>query len=168
MKFTPLHTIKQYYLQLVQLEGQPHFLARGVTIGVFIGITPTIPFHTVLALAASFILRGSKVAALLATVLVSNPLTFFPQYYLSWQIGGWFYQNNLKWEEIHRVLEYITSDHGFQESVIALTDLGWKTISTLVMGGALLAIPFSIASYLLAFRFFAAVAKRHRQKHILK
>ena len=40
-------------------------------------------------LTLALFLRGSKVAALIASVMVSNPLTFFPQYYFSWQIGNW-------------------------------------------------------------------------------
>ena len=89
MKLEPRRTARYYYLRFIRLKGDPSVLARGVAVGTFIGITPTIPFHTVMALGLSFILRGSKVAALLATFLVSNPLTFFPQYYLSWQIGNW-------------------------------------------------------------------------------
>jgi uncharacterized protein (DUF2062 family) len=83
MKFQPGRTAKYYYLRFLRLRGKPGELARGVAIGIFVGITPTIPFHTILALILAMILRGSKIAALLATVLVSNPLTFVSQkYYL--------------------------------------------------------------------------------------
>ena len=81
MKFQPLRASKYYYLRFIRLRGKPSVLARGVAVGIFIGITPTIPFHTILALIFAYVLRGSKIAALLATFLVSNPLTFFLQYY---------------------------------------------------------------------------------------
>ncbi|MBW2465955.1 MAG: DUF2062 domain-containing protein, partial [Deltaproteobacteria bacterium] len=98
MKLEPRRAARYYYLRFIRLRGEPSVLARGIAVGTFIGITPTIPFHTILALLFSFILRGSKVAALLASVLVSNPLTFFPQYYFSWKIGNWFTPGNHSWE----------------------------------------------------------------------
>ena len=74
MKIEPQRTIRYYYLKFIRLKGDPSSLARGVAVGTFIGITPTIPFHTVMTLALAFLLRGSKVAALLATVIVSRDL----------------------------------------------------------------------------------------------
>ena len=83
MKIEPRRASRYYYLKFIRLRGNPGVLARGVAVGTFVGITPTIPFHTVLALFLAFILRGSKIAALLTSVLISNPLTFLLQYYLS-------------------------------------------------------------------------------------
>ena len=166
MKFAPHRTIKYYYLRLIRLRGGPHFLALGVSIGAFVGVTPTIPFHTILALLLSFLFRASKLAALLATVLVSNPLTFFIQYYLAWMIGNWIIPNNISWAEINAVLEIIT-DRGFMESLDALGRLGGEAITTLIVGGCLLALPIAIISYIVSLRFFFAAQKRRWEKEIL-
>ena len=48
-----------------QMNGDPHYVALGMAIGVFVAVTPTIPFHTVLAIGLSILLRGSKAAAIL-------------------------------------------------------------------------------------------------------
>ncbi len=81
---------RYHYLRFKRLKGDPHTLAKGVAIGVFIGVTPTIPLHTILILALCFFMGGNAVAAVLSSMVVSNPLTFFIQYFLSWWVGSLF------------------------------------------------------------------------------
>ena len=164
MKIEPKRTIRYYFLKFQRLRGNPHYLARGVAVGIFIGITPTIPLHTVLAIVFSFVLRGSKLAALLATVLVSNPLTFFFQYYFSWRLGSAFTSPDLSWGKIQVTLEYITNDAGFRDSLTAVGGLGQEAISTLVLGGCLLAAPFTLGGYFLSLYFFSTLQKRRALK----
>ena len=113
MKLEPRRAARYYYLRFIRLRGHPSVLARGVAVGTFIGITPTIPFHTILALIFAIILRGSKVTALLAAVIVSNPLTFFLQYYFSWKIGNWFAPAEHTWDEVSSLLEAIVNGGNF-------------------------------------------------------
>ncbi|MEW5909043.1 MAG: DUF2062 domain-containing protein [Thermodesulfobacteriota bacterium] len=82
------HRVYDFFYRIKRLEGDPHYVAMGLAIGVFIGITPTIPFHTVLAVFLSFLLKGSKVAAALG-VWISNPITIPVFYFLSFKIGTW-------------------------------------------------------------------------------
>jgi uncharacterized protein (DUF2062 family) len=55
-------------------------LARGVAVGVFIGLTPTLGVQTLLILGASLMLRANFPAAFVAS-FVNNPLTVAPMYY---------------------------------------------------------------------------------------
>jgi uncharacterized protein (DUF2062 family) len=168
MKFQPLRTTKYYYLRFIRLRGKPSVLARGVAVGTFVGITPTIPFHTILALILAFVLRGSKVAALLSTVLVSNPLTFFLQYYISFRIGNWITPGNISCEKMSELMEAISSGANFNESITALGHMGLETLIILLIGGSILAIPFTLVAYTLSFYFFRTVQQKRREKHILK
>ncbi len=168
MKIEPQRTLRYLTLRFKRLPGDPAFLATGVAVGIFVGVTPTIPFHTVLVLALAFILRGSKIAALLASLMVSNPLTFFMQYYLSWRTGAWLIHTDLSWERISRLVEYLSAGHGFSESLTAVTDLGREAIMVLVVGGCILALPLAVAGYVFSFYFFSALRKKRRKKHLLK
>ena len=163
----PRRIIRYYYIRFIRLQGDPEFLARGTALGVFIGITPTIPFHTVLALTISYIFRASRIATLLATVAVSNPITFFFQYYFSWRIGTWLTGSDLSWDRINAVLEILISHSGFKAGISALGSLGWSTIISLVLGGCLLAAPFALISYIFSLRFFSII-KNKREKRKLK
>ena len=167
MKFDLRRTVRYYYLKFIRLKGDPSVLARGVAIGTFIGITPTIPFHTVMALGLSFIFRGSKVAALLISILVSNPLTFFFQYYLSWQIGNWLLPGKHSWEDVSELINLVVTGAKYQETLTALSHVGINSLTVLIGGGIVLAIPFTGLFYFLSYKFFCAINKKRLEKKVL-
>jgi len=168
MKLELRRTARYYYLRFIRLKGDPSVLARGVAVGTFIGITPTIPFHTVMALGLSFILRGSKVAALLATFLVSNPLTFFPQYYLSWQIGNWLLPGKHSWDDVSELINLVVTGAKYQETLSAFSHVGMNSLTVLIGGGIILAIPFTALFYFLSHKFFCTIHKKRLEKKMLQ
>ncbi len=164
-KFDPRRTIRYFYLRFLRLRGCPRELARGVAMGVFVGITPTIPLHTVLVLLFTMIGRGSKIAGLLASVAVSNPLTFVPQYYFSWYLGTHLTPYDQSWERIRDTLTLLLApETGFREALSTVGSLGSETIVTMVVGGSVLALPFTVAAYFLAFRFFLMLQEKRERR----
>lgn len=163
----PKRTVRYYYLKLTRLQGDPQSLASGTAIGIFLGILPTIPFHTVSVLLVTFLTRTSTIAGLLGTIMVCNPLTYIPQYYLSLLIGNILTPYNFSWERIKTVLDFLLSKPGFTESIHALAGLGYEVVIVLLVGGAVLAIPFTIAGYFLSLRIFISVHDKKNKKHIL-
>jgi len=160
----PKRTARFYYLKFIRLRGEPRYLARGVALGVFIGITPTIPLHTILILALAFILRTSKVSALLASFVVSNPLTIFFQYFFSWRVGKLLFPGNLSWERIHGVLRSIEDGSGFMATIHHIAGLGAKAIAAMLVGGCLLALPFAIAGYFISLNIFQKIEARRQKR----
>lgn len=156
-----------YYLKFIRLKGDPQSLAQGTAIGTFIGITPTIPFHTVSILLATFITRASTVAALLASFIWCNPLTYVPQYYFSLAIGNKLTPYTVNWERIKSVLNILLSKPSFAESMEAIGEIGYEAIIVLLAGGTILALPFTIASYFLSLKLFITVRQKRNMKHIL-
>jgi uncharacterized protein len=168
MKIEPLRTIRYYYLKFIRLKGDPSSLARGVAVGTFIGVTPTIPFHVILALTFSLLFRGSKVAAVLATFVVSNPVTFLPQYYLSWQIGNWLLPGKHSWKELSELITLIVNGAGFNEILVAFTHVSINSLSVLIGGGIVLAIPITVVFYCLSYLLFSTIRKKRLEKKVLK
>ena len=168
MKLEPGRAARYFYLRFIRLKGDPGILARGVAVGTFIGITPTIPLHSIMALFLSFILRGSKVAALLATFAVSNPLTFFPQYYLSWQIGNWLLPGKHSWEDVSELINLVVTGAKFKETLAAFSHVGTNSLTVLILGGIVLAIPFTFVFYFLSHMLFSSIQKKRLEKKILK
>lgn len=164
----PNRAAKYYYLKFLRLQGDPHSLALGVAIGLFVGITPTIPLHTALIIILAWPLRGNILAALIAATAISNPLTWLPQYYLAWRVGTWLLPGHLTWARIQALLGLLTSNPGFQESLVLLKQLGLEAVAVMLLGGVLLAIPFTCAGYILSFKFFSTLRKKRLEKHILK
>jgi hypothetical protein len=164
----PNRTAKYYYLKFLRLQGDPHSLALGVAIGLFVGTTPTIPLHSALIIILAWILRGNILAALIAATAISNPLTWLPQYYLCWRLGSWLLPRRLSWERIQGLLGLFASDASFSQNLALLGQLGLEAVAVMLVGGVLLAIPFTCAGYLLSFKFFRALRKKRQEKHILK
>jgi len=164
-----LKRISRYYcLKFLRLKGDPQSLAWGTAIGTFLGITPTIPFHTISVLVFTFVTRTSTIAGLLATLIVCNPVTYVPQYYFSTVIGNYVTPYELNWDRIKHVLDLLLAKPGFTESVQALSNLGYEAVIVLLVGGSILALPFAIISYSLSLRFFIRIQKKRREKHLLQ
>lgn len=164
----PKRAAKYYYLKFLRLQGDPHSLAMGVAIGLFIGITPTVPLHTAFIIILAWPLRGNILAGLLAATAISNPLTWLPQYYFSWRLGNWLLPGHLSWERIQSLLSLFASGASFKQSLALLGQLGLEAAAVMLVGGILLAIPFTCAGYILTLKFFRAIRKKRMEKHILK
>lgn len=138
--------VRQLATRLLALQGEPHYIAMGMAIGVFVGITPTIPLHTVIAVALAFALRGSKPAAIIG-VWVGNPLTV-PFFYLgSYKIGVWLLGKSIPFD-----LKY--------ESVSELMKLGMDATLAMVTGGAVLGIVPAVAAYFITLKLFRGLRRR--------
>jgi len=136
-----------------ELQGDPHYIAMGMAIGVFVAITPTIPFHTALALALAFILRGSKAAAVIG-VWISNPVTI-PIFYLGcYTVGNFILGNSIPFDPKY-------------ESISELARLGLDVTIVMMVGGVILGIVPGIAAYFITRKIFTTLRARKMQKHSL-
>ncbi len=72
------------YLWILNRES----VARGVAVGLFVGIIPVLPFQTLLTICIAILIRANLPVAFLAS-WISNPLTIFPIAYLTYCIGIW-------------------------------------------------------------------------------
>lgn len=124
--------------QLRELRGKPHEIALGMAIGVFIGITPTIPLHTILAVSLALLVGGSKLAAALG-VWVSNPLSIPFFYYGSYRIG-------------QLVLGLPGINLPDDRSLLAMASLGGKIVGAMLLGGVILGIVPAIVAYVLTLK----------------
>jgi hypothetical protein len=66
-------------------------VAGGLSLGLFIAFTPTIPFQMAIAAIAAVYLRVNLPAAVLAC-WVTNPLTALPVYMAAWELGKFIFE----------------------------------------------------------------------------
>lgn len=163
----PERLSKYYYLRLKRLQGNPHELALGFAIGVFIGITPTIPFHTILIIVLTLLTRSSFIAGILSSWLVCNPLTTIPIYYLALLVGNAVTPYSFSWDTVETVIDSLFSADSFSQSFSVLANIGFEVTVVMVSGGVIIAIPFAILSYFLSLNFFVAYRQKRLRKHIL-
>jgi len=159
-------TVRYYTLRFKRLQGSNRSLALGAAIGSAIGVTPTLPLHNILILGLTLLFRVNPIAGIITANIVSNPLTFVPQYFLAWKIGDFFLPGRLTWEKIKEVLALIKAE-GIMDSLDTLQAMGVDALLVLLAGGLVLAIPAGLLTYIIVFRFFATLQQKRRQKHLL-
>ena len=142
--------IRAFIQRAKALQGDPHYIAVGMAIGVFVGVTPTIPFHTVVALAMAFIFRGSKPAAAIG-VWIANPLTIPLFYFSSYKLGMLLLGKSLP------------PDIQFR-SVNELMNLGLDVTVAMICGGVLLGIVPGVAAYFVTRQLFLKIRSRKQRQ----
>ncbi len=138
----------------------------GAAVGAAIAVTPTLPLHTVIIIPTTLLLRINTITAMIAGTIISNPLTFAAQYYLSWKIGNLLLPGRLTWERLQQVL-VLTKEAGFIEGTKILRHLSVDAILVMLTGGFILAVPLGIATYFFSYHFFEHIRKKRQQKHLL-
>lgn len=127
-------------------EGNPHKIALGIAIGVFVGVTPSFPFHTAIALGLAMLLRGSRIAAA-AGVWVSNPVTLPLFYIASYRTGAYFLGAP--------ALQGIS-----KQSMTELVHTGLDVTHATILGSLLIGAILSVIAYFSAFQLIIIYKNR--------
>ena len=156
--------LKYYYLRFVRLRGDPHELALGIALGVFIGLMPVIPFQTALAVTLAIFFKGSKITAAIGT-WISNPLNWYFLYYASYKLGAFILRLPERKSAFASIVTAIESCQGIQDIMIIVAKFlgaGGAFVAAFLLGGLIMGIAFAPPAYLLFLKFFTAV-KRWRE-----
>lgn len=129
------------------MKSGPEAMARGVAIGLFVGLTPTVGFQTVLMIILCIALAGNFPTAFVAS-LVSNPFTTAPLYWGFHELG----------KTLFRHLPLIRHD----ADAWYLQGIG-DEITYILLGSLLIAAPSAMAGYW-ASRRLSAAWQRHRDR----
>jgi uncharacterized protein len=145
----PRERVSQMLIRMRQLEGNPHYIAMGMAVGIFVSILPIIPLQTVVAVTLAFLVRGSKSAAALGTWL-SNPLTIPLVYYANYKLGCLL----LGFET--------TVDHIAFNSFSQLMALGLEVTWAMIVGGVVIGAALGVVAYFVTFRLYRSFRNRSR------
>jgi uncharacterized protein (DUF2062 family) len=149
--FLQTYGLRKLVRRLKKLPGDPHYIALGMAIGVFVGVTPTMPFHTVIAVAMAFVLRGSKAAAAIG-VWFCNPISA-PLFYLgSYKTGMFIFGNSAPFDAKY-------------ESILELLKLGMDVTVAMIVGGVIMGILPGIAAYFITRKIIIGIRSRRVGDH---
>lgn len=142
-RWSLIRQAKLNMLRLLRLKDSPDQIAKGVALGIFIGMTPTFGFQMAIAVFFAFLLRENKLAAALG-VWITNPLTAPFIYALEYESG--------------RLLLGLERAHLPQElSFAAFNSLSWSVIVPLCFGSLIYGIVCAILSFALTLRLIPVV-----------
>ena len=123
---------------ILGLDDTHHSIALGTTVGMFIGMTPTVGVQMIIVLIVAFLTKPffhfNRIAALI-TVYISNPLTMITIYFLDYKVGTIFFAGTHTREDFAKILEY--------ESLSEW----WSTIVDLFVG---IGVPLVVGSFVVA------------------
>jgi uncharacterized protein (DUF2062 family) len=142
---SPKENIRRVITRLKRLQGDPHNIAMGMGLGIFVCATPTFPFQTFLAIALAFIFRGSKAAAIIGSWLTAPVIPFF--YIGSYKLGTF-------------ILGYSMPIALDSLSISKIINMGWGMAFAMITGGTIIGLLPGIAGYLITYTIFKKIRSR--------
>ena len=143
--------LRYHWLKFRRLQEDPRKIAGGMALGVFVGITPTIPFHTVVVLSLAALLRVSPVTAFIG-IQIGNPLTIPAIYLAAYKVGQFL---------LYRDRPLVFPETFSFEAWIAVL---WQGGVALQVGGVIIAILPAVAAYFLTLWIVQRYHRRKAQK----
>ncbi len=138
-----IRQVKLMVVRFVRLRGLPEEIAKGVALGIFIGMTPTFGFQMAIALFFAYLFRENRLAAILG-VWITNPVTAPVIYAIEYEIGRIL----LGMPRAKLPIEFTWG---------AYADLGWNIMYPIWVGGILAGIILGALSYFITLRVVPAV-----------
>ncbi len=125
---------KKRFKAILSLDNHPGHIAAGFAVGVFISFTPFFTFHTLIAIAAAFILRLNKLTCVTGS-WVNTPITIFPVLGISYKLG--------------RILR------GLPPGELHVRGIEWAQLkgqaATLLLGSSVLGFVAAVTSYFICY-----------------
>jgi uncharacterized protein (DUF2062 family) len=157
---------RYFYLRLIRLRGNPHELALGMAFGIFVGMTPIIPLHMVVAVALALLFKASKITAAAGT-WICNPLTIYPIYKYCYHIGSSILGLDANKGILSSVAKMIHAGD-FLHMMAAVLGAGGKAAAAFLLGGSVLGLAFAIPSYFVFLYFFGAFIAWRSSRKLVK
>ena len=130
-------------IRLIRLRATPNDIAKGMALGLFIGMTPTFGIQMIIVLALAVMLKENKIAALLG-VWVTNPVTAPVIYGLEYEVG-------------RVLLKLPRPDFLIQFDYERLVILGWQVVVPLSLGSLIVGIVVGSVGYAVTLRLIPVV-----------
>ena len=138
---------RKFYLKIVREKASPEYIARGWSIGMFFGCLIPIGGQLVCSIPAAFLLKGSKIGAVLGT-FITNQITVFFIYPVQCYAGAKLIGLDLSYEDIKEKLKEIIDASDFTEFVDATKSLAGDLTVAFFVGGAIMAIVLTPITYI--------------------
>ncbi len=136
-----LTTLKKGYQRFLKIRGHPNEIALGLALGLFVGMTPSMGFHTAIAIFFAALFKWNKISAAVG-VWITNPLTAPFIYGTTYFIGAKFMGITNSFGQ--------ADSHGFTaiyKMMLKAPEIFWA----LTIGGAVLGLPLAIIGYYFSF-----------------
>lgn len=134
--------IRSMIRTLLGSSDNPATIALGFAVGIFVAFSPLLGLHTVLAISLAFLVRGNRLASLLAS-WVCNPFSMLPILYLDFKVGEILLSTSIPFPR---------NLHTLQDIIHAGSQVAWPLlVGGHIIGLVLGLVSFPIIHYLVAY-----------------
>ena len=137
---------RKLYFKIVREKASPEYIARGWSIGMFFGCLIPIGGQLICSIPAAFLLKGSKIGAVLGTFL-TNQITVFFIYPVQCYAGAKLLGLDFSYENIKSMLKDVVKASSFTECLDALKTLTGDLAGAFFLGGAIMAAVLTPITY---------------------
>jgi len=147
-----MRALKDLIKKLLHIEDTPERTALAYCIGIFLGFSPFLGFHTLAGLAIAFLFGLNRVAILLG-VWTNNPWWIVPYYVIATWIGMKVTGYSIEWTRLKEIFQlgriegFMSS--GFSSQVSAQSGL----LLSFLIGSLILCTFLSLVAYPLSLRW---------------
>ncbi len=154
--------VKYLYSKIVRGKGSPDYIARGWSLGMFVGCVVPIFCQLIVAVPLSFVIRGSKIGAALGTFITTPPTAIFIYPVQIW-VGNKLINGNLSADAAKNVLKVFTDDTlSFTDKWRVFAEMGGDIVAAFFAGGLLWAAIMTPLTYFLV-RFLVIRYRKLRE-----
>ena len=155
--------LKDLVKKLLRIEDTPERTALAYAIGIFLGFSPFLGFHTLAGLAVAFLFRLNRVAILLG-VWSNTPWWIVPYYMIATWVGMWVTGFWIDWAGLKEIFQ-LGVDRGFMRSDFwSPMASQWGLLLSFVVGSLILCTLLSLVAYPLSLRGIRFYRSRKRAK----
>jgi uncharacterized protein (DUF2062 family) len=155
--------MKDLIKKLLHIEDTPERTALAYSIGVFLGFSPLLGAHTLIALAIAFLFNLNRVAILLGA-WSNTPWWIVPYYMFATWIGMWvtgFRIGNMNLKEMFQ----LGMNQGFMGSVFwSRFTSQWGLLLSFAIGSMILAFFLSLIAYPLSLKWIKFYRSRRKDQ----
>jgi uncharacterized protein len=129
--------LKKAYTRFLKIRGEPREIALGFSLGLLVGMTPAMGFHTVIAVFFATLFKWNKISAALA-VWITNPFTAPMIYSFTYIVGA---------KSMGLTRAYRLSDGLSSSTFIEMIKKTPEIFGAMTIGGFIIGIPLSLVGY---------------------
>ena len=164
-KYFCWRTYKAFYLKIMRTPGTPDYLARGVALGLFIGLLIPMGLQIAIVLPLAFLLKAAKIPAV-AFTFVTNHLTVFFIYPVQCWIGSFLMFHPLRYQELVEQLKGMIEAPDMSTFLAEIARLGVQFGVSFFLGGLLFGVIAGLAGYFCTYRLAVRFQARRKQRII--
>jgi uncharacterized protein (DUF2062 family) len=155
--------MKDLFKKLLHIEDTPERTALAYSVGIFLGFSPFLGFHTLTGLAIAFLFNLNRVAILVG-VWSNTPWWIVPYYTIATWVGTWVTGFRIDKVSLKGMFQ-LGMDQGFMSSDFwSRVASQWGLLLSFAIGSLILAALLALAAYPLSLRWMKFYRSRSKEQ----